>query len=131
MPQPEDPPTDAPGGPGGATSAGGFPLTLGPNLRGRSVIAGGTARLALRGDFDLTAVDGVTSELHRLEERRPRVIVVDLDRVRFMDSKALEAMVAATFRARERGHRFAMRDAGGVATRVIRLAGVEGLIPAE
>jgi anti-anti-sigma factor len=107
------------------------PLPLGPALRGRIERVDGMVTLALSGEFDLAGAPEMDLLLRRIERERPLGIVVDLDRVRFIDSRALQTLVAATFRARESRHSFAVHEGAGVAARLIALAGLEGMLVHE
>ena len=63
-----------------------------------------TARVALRGELDLSTVDKVEDALRRVEQDEPSVVVLDLSALTFLDSTGLRTIVTADQRAR-RGDR--------------------------
>ena len=68
---------------------------------GIEVVRRGTElRLVLTGDLDISAYERVAAELRRLEDERPRVLVIDLGGLAFMDSTGARFLVEADGRAR-------------------------------
>jgi anti-sigma B factor antagonist len=65
----------------------------------------GLVHVALRGELDLSTVGKVQDELHRIEASSPRVVVLDLSKLTFLDSTGLRCLVTADERARESGRR--------------------------
>jgi hypothetical protein len=63
-----------------------FPLPLGPTLAGRIDRGDSTVTMALCGEFDLVGVPAVDARLKEIEADGPVALVVDLDRVQFLDS---------------------------------------------
>jgi anti-anti-sigma factor len=65
----------------------------------------GLVHVALRGELDLSTVGKVQDELDRIEASSPRVVVLDLSQLTFLDSTGLRCLVTADERARESGRR--------------------------
>jgi anti-sigma B factor antagonist len=60
-----------------------------------------------------------------------RPVVVDLARVTFVDSSAIGLVVSAAKRCRKQGLELRVVNAGGQPLRVLRLTGVDLLVPVE
>ena len=71
-------------------------------------VDGDVALIELAGEFDLAGIQTFEAELTKLEAESPAVIVVDLSRLRFMDSSGLRALVVADQRAQKAGRRLAI-----------------------
>jgi anti-sigma B factor antagonist len=69
---------------------------------------GGTVRLALAGELDISSAPQLDDELAKVEAAAPPVIVLDLRALEFMDSTGLRTVVTADARAREQGRRLAI-----------------------
>ncbi|MBD0281557.1 MAG: STAS domain-containing protein [Thermoleophilaceae bacterium] len=65
----------------------------------------GLVHVALRGELDLSSVGKVQEELRRVEASSPRVVVLDLSKLTFLDSTGLRCLVTADERARDEGRR--------------------------
>jgi anti-anti-sigma factor len=61
--------------------------------------------LVLRGELDLSTVGKVQEEIRQAADREPRVLVVDLSQLTFLDSTGLRCLVKADERASEEGWR--------------------------
>lgn len=70
--------------------------------------ADGRARLALRGELDISSAPVFEEALGKLEAGGPSVLVIDLRGLEFMDSTGLRTLVSADQRARESGRRLAI-----------------------
>lgn len=68
----------------------------------------GTVKLVLAGELDISSTPQLEAELSKLEADAPRVIVLDLRPLEFMDSTGLRTVVAADARARDQGRRLAI-----------------------
>ena len=66
------------------------------------------ARLALRGELDISSAPVLEEALGRLEAGGPSLIVIDLRGLEFMDSTGLRTLVSADQRARDAGRRLAI-----------------------
>lgn len=85
--------------------------------------------ICLAGELDLGTADAVQRELERVESTDAEAIVVDLSGVTFMDLVGVRLLVAAHSRSRADSSRLALVPGAGVVRRVLRLAGVEALLP--
>jgi anti-anti-sigma factor len=65
----------------------------------------GLVHVALVGELDLSSVAKVEEELRRAEATSPATLVVDLSKLRFLDSTGLRCIVTADERARADGRR--------------------------
>jgi anti-anti-sigma factor len=86
---------------------------------------GGAVRIAVAGELDLASALTFDEEVRRAEERHPSALVLDLRRLRFMDSTGLRLIMSAQARARTRGRRFAIVQGSEPIRRLFRLAGVQ------
>jgi anti-anti-sigma factor len=84
----------------------------------------GAVRIAVAGELDLSSALTFDEEVRRAEERQPATIVLDLRKLRFMDSTGLRLIMSAQSRARTRGRRFAVVLGSDPVKRLFRLAGV-------
>jgi anti-sigma B factor antagonist len=90
--------------------------------------ADGTTVVDVRGSLDAASVDGVrTSLLDTLQRDRPRLMVVDLTLVTFMDSVGIGMLLAGHEAARDVGARFVLRNPSEFVHRQLRLTGLAGL----
>jgi anti-sigma B factor antagonist len=69
---------------------------------------GGTVRVVLTGELDISSAPQLDDELAKVEAAAPPVIVLDLRALEFMDSTGLRTVVTADGRAREQGRRLAI-----------------------
>jgi anti-sigma B factor antagonist len=84
----------------------------------------GAVRIAVAGELDLSSALTFDEEVRRAEERLPATIVLDLRKLRFMDSTGLRLIMSAQARARTRGRRLAIVLGSDPVKRLFRLAGV-------
>jgi anti-anti-sigma factor len=68
----------------------------------------GLVHVALRGELDLSTVNKVQDELRRVEADAPRVVVLDLSKLTFLDSTGLRCLVTADQRARDADRRLVL-----------------------
>ena len=88
----------------------------------------GAVRIALRGELDLAHAYTFDEELRRVEESRPRCVVLDLRELSFLDSCGLARLLAARRRARRAGHRLLLvRGPAGGAAAVRAVGGRRGV----
>ena len=83
-----------------------------------------TVRVSLSGELDLSSALTLEEELRRIEDRRPRVLVLDLRRLRFLDSTGLRLILAAHARAIKRGGKLTIVQGSDAVRRIFRLTGV-------
>ena len=86
---------------------------------------GGTCLVVLAGELDMSAVDEV-SRLLLGEVRRPGTesVIVDLDRLQFIDASGISALVVGHNAARICGRDFAVTRVHGRVRRVLELTGL-------
>lgn len=89
------------------------------------------ARLTLEGELDLASAGQVEEKLASLEAESPKRIVVDLDRLAFIDSTGLRTLIQADARARERGAEMLLRPGDESIQRVFELTGTLGVLRFE
>ncbi len=68
----------------------------------------GTAIVALAGEFDISEVPDVEKHLKAVESRKPKLLVLDLRGLNFMDSSGLRVVLEADLRSRRETRRFAL-----------------------
>ena len=83
--------------------------------------SGGTARVALVGELDISTAPRLEEELRRVEAGSPRVLVLDLSKLTFMDSTGLRLLIGADARAREAGRRLVLIRGNEMVQRVLRV----------
>jgi anti-anti-sigma factor len=82
-------------------------------------------RIALSGELDLSSALAFEDQLRRVEdEAQPRVLVLDLRRLKFLDSTGLRLILAAHARALKRGGRLSIVQGTDAVRRIFRLTGV-------
>lgn len=85
----------------------------------------GGVTVSLIGELDLAAADGLDQELKRVEATSPDEIVVDLRRLRFLDSTGLRILTAANRRAQEAGVALRVVRGPGPVQRVFEITGLD------
>jgi anti-anti-sigma factor len=83
------------------------------------------AELRVAGDLTLATAGRFLEELIDLEDFWPEILVIDLRRLRFLDSVALGEFVAADKRARKAGRRLVFVTADGPIERLLALTGLD------
>jgi anti-anti-sigma factor len=84
-----------------------------------------------RGALDLAASEPLAGELKRVEATDAEAIVVDLSEVEFMDCSGIRVLVEADRRSRANGERLRLRRGVGQVDRVMRLTGVDEILPLD
>ena len=77
--------------------------------------------LLLTGELDISTAQRLEDDLRRVEAERPKLIVIDLQDLAFLDSTGLRLFIMADARAREEGRRFAIVRGNEMIRRVLRL----------
>jgi anti-sigma B factor antagonist len=77
--------------------------------------------LSLRGELDLTSVPQFERELREAEATNPRLLVIDLSGLDFMDSTGLRALLQARERAKGDQHELMLRRGPRQVQRVLEL----------
>ncbi len=82
---------------------------------------GPAVHLTLVGELDISTATRLEDDVRRIEAERPETIVLDLQRLTFMDSTGLRLLITADARAREDGRRVAIVQGNEMVQRVLRL----------
>jgi anti-sigma B factor antagonist len=91
-----------------------------------TALGAGRADLRLAGELTLATAGRFLEELIDVEDCRPEVLVIDLRRLRFIDSVAIGELVAAHKRSRGAGRRLVLVTAEGPIARLLALTGLDG-----
>jgi anti-sigma B factor antagonist len=81
-------------------------------------------RVSLEGELDLSNVLYAEEQIRKVEKRKP-ALVLDLRRLRFLDSTGLRVIVSAHQRAKNQGRRLKIVPGGEAVKRLFRLSGLE------
>jgi len=81
------------------------------------------------GELDLATAPILQGELERVEATDVRSIVVDLAGLTFMDSTGVRLLLSANARSRVDGGRLVLLRGPAAVQRVLKLSGVEPLLP--
>jgi anti-anti-sigma factor len=95
----------------------------------RSEREGDVHTISLSGELDLATVDELERELERVEATDAASIVLDLSQLSFMDSTGVRLLVSAHARSRADSHRLTMLRGGRAVQRVLKLSGIDTLLP--
>ncbi|MBA3747461.1 MAG: STAS domain-containing protein [Solirubrobacterales bacterium] len=95
----------------------------------RSRREGDVHTIGLAGEVDIATAAQVEQELLRAEATDVTAIVLDLGELSFIDSTGIRMLVMADARSRANGCRLTLRRPPQSVLRVLRLAGVEKLLP--
>lgn len=82
-------------------------------------------RLMLSGELDISSASALEHELREAESRRPPVIVLDLDRLEFMDVSGLRAILDAARRARRERRQFIVANPVPHIARLFELTAID------
>jgi anti-sigma B factor antagonist len=88
---------------------------------------GDVAWVQLAGELDLAAAPELQATLHDAEARA-HVVVLDLRQLTFMDSAGVHAILRASARAQQIGHRLVVARGQRQVDRLLGLAGVAGTL---
>jgi anti-anti-sigma factor len=94
----------------------------------RSDLRNEVARVVIQGELDLGAVPILDEQLTSLEQDGVKAIILDLRDLSFIDSTGLRALLAASGRAANDGHRLAIVGASDPARRLFELTGTERIL---
>jgi anti-sigma B factor antagonist len=91
--------------------------------------ADGTTVVDVRGSLDATTVEGLRAAmLEALHRDRPRLMILDLTLVTFMDSRGIGLLVGSHQSARDQGTRFVVRNPSEFVHRQLGLTGLTGML---
>jgi anti-anti-sigma factor len=85
----------------------------------------GLVHVSLRGELDLSTVGKVDDELQNVEGAAPKVVLLDLSNLTFLDSTGLRCVVRADERAREEGRRLVVVKGPEAVQRVFEITRLE------
>lgn len=94
------------------------------DLKIETVRAGARVELVLAGELDLVSAPALESELMAVESDNAAELLIDLQRLEFMDSTGLRVLLSATRRADAEGHKLLVRHLQGQVRRLFEIAGV-------
>lgn len=83
------------------------------------------ARLALKGELDISSAGRVEEQLSTLQQRKLELLVLDLRELEFMDSTGLRIIVRADEAARANGTRFVIVRGPEPVHRVFEIVGLD------
>jgi anti-anti-sigma factor len=81
----------------------------------------GGVHVTMSGELDISTAQRLEDDLRRVEADRPELIVLDLQRLSFMDSTGLRLLITADMRARQEGRRVVIVQGNEMVQRVMRL----------
>jgi anti-anti-sigma factor len=84
----------------------------------------GSVRIALEGELDYSSALTLDDELRRAELSGPRVLVLDLSALRFMDSTGLAIIVSSYKRMRRAGRKVVVAQPTNAVRRIFQLTGM-------
>lgn len=87
--------------------------------------ANGRASIALSGELDISSAARVEDALNSLQAQSPKVLVLDLRKLEFMDSTGLRLIVRADEAARAGGTRFVIVRGPEAVQRVFQIVGLD------
>jgi anti-sigma B factor antagonist len=91
----------------------------------------GTIRVTVRGDVDMTCSDRLTEALRAAARLGPaRRLVVDLDRVTFLDSTGIGALVAGRHEATANRIGYQVINTHGIVARILTISGANPILHA-
>ena len=93
-------------------------------LKIETVRAGACVELVLAGELDLVSAPALEGELMAVESDSVGELVIDLQRLEFMDSTGLRVLLSATRHAEAEGHKLLLRNVQGQVRRLFEIAGV-------
>ncbi len=81
--------------------------------------------LELHGELDLLGAPKLQEQIEQAQIDERAILVLDLQRLEFVDSAGLRVILAAHEHAHERGHEFALTKGTEQVQRLLSIAGVE------
>lgn len=95
----------------------------------RTVRDGDDYCLALYGELDIACADAVEQEVERVEESGAAAVVVDLSGLEFMDSMGIRVLLTLHARSQRDGGRLGLLRGQPSVQQVLRITGVEPMLP--
>jgi anti-sigma B factor antagonist len=110
------------------TQVGDRPIQTDPPEQGLDVSVedrNGSHKIVLAGELDVSTVSRFNNALSEARTQRCHTLIVDLSRLRFMDSTGLSAVLVAEMHARTRNQRFVVVRGPRHVQELFRLTGVD------
>lgn len=85
---------------------------------------GGAVEVVLTGELDISTFDHAQRQVEDAEQTAPRMLIIDLAALRFVDSTGVRLILLADQRAKEAGRILAIRLGDGPALRVFSALGL-------
>jgi anti-anti-sigma factor len=82
---------------------------------------GDTVHVTLLGELDISTASRLEDDLRRVEASSPKLLLLDLSKLDFMDSTGLRLLIGADARAREQGRRLVLIRGNEMVQRVLRV----------
>jgi anti-sigma B factor antagonist len=92
---------------------------------------GATASLGLSGELDLASAPALSEEIERLFSGEAEALVLDLERLTFIDSTGLQCLVRAARYSKANGNRLSVRGASADVEHLITLTGIDKILPPD
>jgi anti-anti-sigma factor len=92
-------------------------------------LAGGIDQVKLAGRLDSAGVQAIDHRLSALASAREAVILVDLSQVSFLASIGIRALLTNARALRQRGGKMALLSPQSLVEEVLRMTGIESIIP--
>jgi len=93
------------------------------------MICGGHHTLAPYGDLDLATAPKLREDLAEASATGTSLVVLDLERVEFLDSVGLSVIIGGYKRLRHQGSRLALASPRAIVRRVLDLTRVDTVVP--
>lgn len=84
--------------------------------------------MGLRGELDYDTCTALREELETLEAEHPRLLLIDLRKLSFMDSSGLRELAAAVRRGRQEGRRVVLVKGSGPVDSVLTITRAEDMM---
>jgi len=104
-------------------------LSTTAHLETATRVYGSTVTVTMTGELDLAVADGLAHVLHRALAQRPRILVLDLSGLTFVDCAGIRAVLAARRQVEAHAAHLSIVPAAGPVHRVFDLAGVASSLP--
>jgi anti-anti-sigma factor len=96
-------------------------LTVAAEHRGDAVV------VRLRGELDVSSVDGLRQAMHGILKSLPQTVVVDVSGLGFADCAGLSVLSSARRRLAEQGRKLIITDPQPLVQRLLTLTGLNAL----
>jgi anti-sigma B factor antagonist len=90
-----------------------------------STAAGDVMIVAFRGELDMAGLESARTALSEAAQARPRILVVDLTGLEFMDSSGAGVLIGAHRRAAAAGQRLVVLNGSATPHRVLSVLGLD------